>query len=177
MTRRAVFQQIVLTAPKFLSAHPILPPPASAAPNRYTLNGHHQNLTPGMSAVNGTCGILSHLIIRFLIGDTNLKSSQVQSLANDIRFVICDETPRLSVQNREFHAMHRKSGAMGQCRQLFGTTTIISMHYGNSMISIRQNAERSSNERISIYSAIDLRGVVDAGMAIRQETRMRETCT
>jgi len=169
MTRRAVFQQIVLTALKFLSAHSILLPPASAAPYRYTPKGHHQNMTPGMSAVDGTGGILTDFLIRYLTGDTNLKSRQVQSEANDIRFVICDETPGLSYKIENFTQCTGNPVPWVNVAKLSGTTMIISMHCGNSVISIRQTTGEIFQRKDLLYSAIDLRGVIDAGMTIRKE--------
>ena len=168
MTRRAVFQQIVLTALMFVSAHSILMPPASAAPNRHSPKGYSQNMTPGMPAANGICGILSHLLIRFLSEDTNLKSGQVQFPADDIHFVICDETPNLSYTIEKFMQCTGNPVPWVNVLNLLGDpNTILSLNYGKYLVKDRKNAE-ACLRRDRHYGVSDPCRVVDVGLAIRQ---------
>lgn len=128
-------------------------------------------MTPGMSAVNSTGGILTDFLIRYLTGNANLKSSQMQSQANAIHFAIGDKTPNLSyiIEKENFTQCTGNPVPWINIAKLSGTTMIISMHCGNSVISIRQTTGEIFQRKDLLYSAIDLRGVIDAGMTIRKE--------
>jgi len=170
-TRLPVSQRIMRLTLNFFPLLSVPLPPASAAANRYNARWPcRQNISPRMSEDGGTRSVPANSPVLIKSNTTSLTSGQEQSDGYNIFFTPCEGTTILPFKTEKFtHSTGNSVAWINASSHTSTTSTISTMHYGNSPVSARQNAAEVFSHSDLFYKLSDLNGVADTGTAVRKE--------